>query len=106
MTILGETLRAARQAKGTTLGQAEAATRIRSRHLQALEGEAWASLPDSLYVKGFLRSYARYLGLDAAMSANFDQAYVDVQANSLGTDVAEFWQAVKTASQQEAAQVG
>jgi hypothetical protein len=61
---LGETLREAREAKGASLNQAEAVTRVRGKYLRALEEAAWASLPEPLYVKGFLRSYARYLGLD------------------------------------------
>jgi hypothetical protein len=62
---VGATLRAAREAKGATLAQAELATRIRGRYLQALEADNWPALPESLYTKGFLRNYARYLGLDA-----------------------------------------
>lgn len=61
---LGETFRAAREAKGVTLSQAEAVTRVRGKYLRALEDADWGSLPEPLYVKGFLRSYARYLGLD------------------------------------------
>lgn len=61
---LGGTLRAAREAKGVTLAHAEAITRIRKRYLQALEDEDWGILPDPTYIRGFLRGYARYLGLD------------------------------------------
>ncbi len=61
---LGETLREAREAKGVTLHQAEAVTRVRGKYLMALEDADWGSLPEPLYVKGFIRSYARYLGLD------------------------------------------
>jgi len=61
---LGETLRAAREARGATLTHVEAITRIRKRYLQALEDEDWEILPDPTYVRGFLRGYARYLGLD------------------------------------------
>lgn len=63
---LGQILREAREAKGATLGQAEAATRVRQKYLRALEDGDWASLPEPLYVRGFLRSYARYLGVDGA----------------------------------------
>src|SRR6185312_11025713 len=38
--------------------------RIRDRYLQALEEERWDALPGDAYVKGFLRTYADYLGLD------------------------------------------
>ena len=40
------------------------AIRIRDRYLQALEEERWELLPGDAYVKGFLRSYADFLGLD------------------------------------------
>ena len=40
------------------------AIRIRDRYLQALEEERWELLPGDAYVKGFLRTYADYLGLD------------------------------------------
>jgi len=39
-------------------------TRIRGSHLRAIEEDRYDLLPPSLYVKGFLVAYARYLGLD------------------------------------------
>ncbi len=65
MANLGAVLRAARQDMGMTLSEVEQATKIRYRYLLALEEEDFASLPESIYVYGFLRTYARYLGLDA-----------------------------------------
>jgi hypothetical protein len=71
---LGEILRESREAKGVTLSQAEAVTRVRGKYLRALEEADWASLPEPLYVKGFLRSYARYLGLDPlSIMAQYDR---------------------------------
>ncbi|MBI5956346.1 MAG: PASTA domain-containing protein [Chloroflexi bacterium] len=64
MGKLGEILRQARQERGLSLAQAEEATRIRRKFLVALEEEDYATLPGSVYVKGFLRNYATYLGLD------------------------------------------
>jgi len=60
----GEILRQARETKGWSLGQAEEATKIRVRYLKALEEEQYSVLPGSTYTKGFLRTYARHLGLD------------------------------------------
>src|SRR5712692_793501 len=57
-------LRTAREAKGVSLAQAEAATMIRRAYLQALEDDDYHTLPGAVYVKGFLRNYAVYLGLD------------------------------------------
>lgn len=62
---IGETLRAARLAKGVSLEEAAAATRIRRSALQALESDEFDALPASVYTRGFLVNYARYLGLIA-----------------------------------------
>jgi len=64
MGELGELLRKTREAKGLSLAQVEEATKIRSVYLQALEEEDDDCLPPPVYVKGFLRNYARYLDLD------------------------------------------
>ncbi len=60
---MGERLRAARLAKGVSLEEAAAATRIRRSSLQALESDDFSSLPPPVYTRGFLLNYARYLGL-------------------------------------------
>ncbi|WP_027355414.1 helix-turn-helix domain-containing protein [Desulfofundulus thermocisternus] len=62
---LGKILQEARQARGLSLEQVEKETKIRRRYLEALEKEAFDLLPGRVYVRGFLRTYARYLGLDA-----------------------------------------
>src|SRR3989337_300627 len=63
---LGETLQRARQARGITVEDAERATRLPRRYLEALEQENFAILPAPVYARGFLRSYSGYLGLDPA----------------------------------------
>lgn len=63
---LGETLRRARQTRGITVEDAERATRIPRRYLEALEQENFSVLPAPVYARGFLRSYSGYLGLDPA----------------------------------------
>jgi cytoskeletal protein RodZ len=68
---LGETLRQARLDKGVSLADAARDTRIRRSYLEALEGEDAAALPPPVYTRGFLRTYADYLGLNA-------QAMVDL----------------------------
>ncbi len=64
MGELGKKLREAREAKGLSLEQVEEETKIVSSYLQALEEEEFERLPAPVYVKGFLRNYASYLGLD------------------------------------------
>lgn len=58
-------LRAARMRQKLELSQAERDTRIRAKYLGALEDERFDVLPGPPYTKGFLRTYADYLGLDA-----------------------------------------
>src|SRR5260370_41853039 len=72
---LGQELRAAREARDLTLDQAEHQTRIRAKHLDSLERGNYAALPSAVQARGFLRNYARFLGLDAdEMVARYDDA--------------------------------
>ena len=64
MGELGSTLRQAREALGLSLEQVQEATKIRGPYLQALEEEAFEALPAAVYVRGFLKNYAQFLGLD------------------------------------------
>jgi cytoskeletal protein RodZ len=61
---LGQTLRAAREAKRWDLARAERETRIRTRYLVALERGDYRDLPDPVYTRGFVRNYALALGLE------------------------------------------
>ncbi len=70
MFEIGNSLREARSRRGMEFAQAEQATKIRGKYLRALEEEQFDVLPSETYVKGFLRTYADYLGLDG-------QLYVD-----------------------------
>lgn len=64
MGELGDLLREARESRGLSLERVEEATRIRRVFLEALEEERFDALPGEVYVRGFLRNYARFLGLD------------------------------------------
>jgi cytoskeleton protein RodZ len=61
---IGPILEKARMERGLTLEEAEHATKIRKRYLSGLEREDYAVLPDAVYARGFLKTYANYLGLD------------------------------------------
>jgi cytoskeleton protein RodZ len=63
---IGNTLREARLRLELTLTDAQKATKIRGRYLEALEQERFAVLPAPAYARGFLRSYAELLELDPA----------------------------------------
>ncbi|MFN2483383.1 MAG: helix-turn-helix domain-containing protein [Candidatus Limnocylindria bacterium] len=62
---LGDVLRAAREARDLDLSRAERDTKIRMRYLTALEEGDYRELPGAVYVRGFLRNYGHYLGLDS-----------------------------------------
>lgn len=64
MFEIGASLREARVKRGLSPADVHKAIRIRDRYLQALEEERWELLPGDAYVKGFLRTYADFLGLD------------------------------------------
>jgi len=50
--------------RGVTLEEISAATRISIRFLEAIEGEELSKLPGGIFTRSFVRTYARYLGLD------------------------------------------
>lgn len=61
----GATLAAAREAKGLTRAEVAERLKLSPRQIEALEAEDWGALPDPVFVRGFVRNYARLLGLDA-----------------------------------------
>jgi cytoskeleton protein RodZ len=64
MPALGERFRAAREARGLSLSDVAEQIRIRSVYLAAIEDDNWNAIGAPVYVRGFLRTYARFLGLD------------------------------------------
>jgi len=65
MPALGEEFRSAREARGLTLSDVAEQIHIRSVYLNAIENEDWKSIGAPVYVRGFIRTYARFLGKDA-----------------------------------------
>src|SRR5579875_201087 len=66
MSQFGAELKREREARGVTLESISEATKISSRHLQALEEEDFGRLPGGVLNKGFVRGYARTVGLGEA----------------------------------------
>jgi Helix-turn-helix domain len=64
---IGNSLREARLRQGLEIPRIESDTKIRGKYLRALEDEQFEVLPGDTYVKGFLRTYADYLGLDGQL---------------------------------------
>ncbi len=61
---LGQFLRQERELRGIPLDRIEEATRIRAAQLRAIEDDRLESLPAEAYARGFVRTYAEYLGLN------------------------------------------
>ena len=65
MAGIGEALRSTRERRGLSIDEVARETRISPRFLEALEAEQFEELPAPVYVRGFLRSYANYLKIEA-----------------------------------------
>lgn len=61
---VGELLASARQKAGYSLTEFATKTRIRAQYLQALENNEFDALPEAVFVKAYIRNYARVLGLE------------------------------------------
>jgi cytoskeleton protein RodZ len=64
MDSVGEFFKQVRETKGLTVDEVASKTRIRTDFVKALEDGNFAKLPDQVFARGFVRSYARSLGLD------------------------------------------
>jgi cytoskeleton protein RodZ len=64
MPAFGENLQREREMRGVSLEEISSATKISMRFLRAIEEEDFAKLPGGIFARSFIRSYARYLGLD------------------------------------------
>jgi cytoskeletal protein RodZ len=72
----GERLKRERELREVTLDEINSATRISNRFLEAMENEDWEKLPGGVFNRGFVRSVARYLGLDEeGLLAEYDMAH-------------------------------
>ncbi len=61
---LGETIKQAREAKGLTLDQVADATKISKAYLRAVEENAYSKIPAEVFIKGTIRAYGNFLGMD------------------------------------------
>lgn len=79
MREIGDLLRRTREEKGLTLKDAQVETKIRTRYLEALERGDDSMVPGEVYFRGFLRSYANFLGLDGQELAARYRALKEVE---------------------------
>jgi cytoskeleton protein RodZ len=63
-TPFGERLKRERELRGVSLVEVSVATCINTKYLEALENDRWDQLPHGMFTRGFIRTVARYLGLD------------------------------------------
>ena len=98
MGKFGDKLKREREMRGVTLDEIAEATKIGTRSLRALEEERFDQLPGGIFNKGFVRSYARFLGLDEEQAVS-DYLAAQAEQPSKG-DVLE-----KMAAQTEAARI-
>lgn len=88
MPSLGDRFRAAREARGLALSDVAEQIRIRSVYLGAIEDENWGAIGAPVYTRGFLRTYARYLGLDPEeVVAEFNGAAAVEAAQSISSSM-------------------
>jgi cytoskeletal protein RodZ len=81
MTDIGSQLRSAREAQGLSLEQAFKATRIKQSFLEAIEANQFQALPGMVQARGFVRSYANFLGLDGEQLASLLDADKSVKTD-------------------------
>ena len=79
-TGLGAVLRNEREKKGLTLDQVASITKLRVKIVEALENETWGDLPPPVFVRGFIRSYAKVLGLDETELLHLHERVAPLQA--------------------------
>lgn len=83
---LGEKLRKIRSERRLSLKEISKSTRIQNKYLEYLENGEYDKLPPNVYVKGFLKSYANYLGVDENYLLKLYDREKGIQANLKGND--------------------
>ena len=87
MSDLARRIREARDTLGVSIEDAERATKIRRRFIEAIEAGDFLRLPDGPPSRGFIRNYARYLGLDPDQSLTDFEAEVGVPISHISEEV-------------------
>lgn len=77
---LGEKLRQAREERGITLGEVAEQTRISPMYIESIENDDYRSLPGGIFNKGFVKSFAKYVGVDEQEAL---QDYMSLNANQV-----------------------
>lgn len=88
---LGEKLRKIRQEYHITLGEVAKHTGIPVRHLERLESGRYEEMPSDVYVRGFLRNYARFLGADEDVLIRLYERERNIHANLQPEESSRSW---------------
>lgn len=78
---LGEKMRRLREERRLSLNEVSRATRIQVKYLESLEGGFYNDLPADVYVRGFLRSYADFLGVNENIFLKLYSKEVEIKKN-------------------------
>lgn len=87
MDSFGEFLRRERELRHIELNEIAKITRIKKSYLQAIETDNYEELPDVAFVKGFIRAYCNYIGLEPEQAANQFQQFYDRSFKQSGQPV-------------------
>ncbi len=95
MPSFGETLRRQRELRQISLREVSEATKINLRYLEALEKNEFADLPGGAFTRGYIRAYARHIGVDDsemidAYSYEMGQQATQNQASDVGSLLEHF----------------
>ncbi len=77
MESFGEFLRRERELRHIELDEIAKTTRIKKSYLQSIESDSYEDLPSIVFIKGFIRSYCNYLGIDPDDTVNKFQIFYD-----------------------------
>ncbi|MCB1023355.1 MAG: helix-turn-helix domain-containing protein [Acidobacteria bacterium] len=80
---LGEKLRQAREEKGISISEVAEQTRISPIYLESIENDDYRTLPGGIFNKGFIKSFAKYVGVDEQEAM---QDYAQLSASQVGID--------------------
>src|SRR5882724_1605929 len=79
---LGEKLRQAREVRGITLSEVAEQTRIAPIYLESIDNDDYRSLPGGIFNRGFVKSYARYVGVDEQEAlADYSRLMVEAEVD-------------------------
>ncbi len=82
---LGEKLKQAREERGISISEVADQTRISAHYLDCIENDDYRTLPGGIFNKGFVKSYAKYVGVDE-QEALQDYAQIVTQTHGEGGD--------------------